>query len=79
MACMIPEAAMHKYQTIIYWSDEDQVYIAEVPDLPGCLAHGKTDVGALQNSKEAIELWIATAKEFGDPISAPSMHAMKFR
>lgn len=70
---------MHKYQTIIYWSDEDQIYIAEVPDLPGCLAHGKTDVEALQNSNEAIELWIATAKEFGDPIPAPSMHAMKFR
>lgn len=70
---------MSKYQIVIYWSDEDQSYIAEVPDLPGCMAHGKTDVEALQNSKEAMELWIATAKEFGDPIPAPSVHSMKFR
>ena len=70
---------MHKYQTVIYWSDDDQAYIAEVPDLPGCLAHGKSDVEALQNSKEAIELWIATAKEFGDPIPSPSRHSVKFR
>lgn len=70
---------MHKYQTVIYWSDEDRCYIAEVPDLPGCIAHGKTDVEALQNSKEATELWIATAKEYGDPIPVPSVHSLKFR
>ncbi|MDY6983367.1 MAG: type II toxin-antitoxin system HicB family antitoxin [Pseudomonadota bacterium] len=70
---------MHKYQTLIYWSDDDQCYIAEVPDLPGCLAHGKTDVEALQNSKGAIELWISTAMEFGDPIPAPSSPSLKIR
>jgi predicted RNase H-like HicB family nuclease len=70
---------MHKYQTNIYWSDEDQAYIAEVPDLPGCLAHGMTDLEALQNSKDAIELWIAAAREFGDPVPAPSRHAVKSR
>jgi predicted RNase H-like HicB family nuclease len=62
---------MNKYQIRIFWSEGDQLYIAEVPDLPGCLAHGKTDTEALQNSKEAIELWVATAKEFGDPIPVP--------
>jgi predicted RNase H-like HicB family nuclease len=69
---------MYRYETVIYWSAEDQLYIAEVPDLPGCMVHGKTDMEALQNSKEAIELWISTAKEFGDPVPMPSGHSVKF-
>ena len=69
---------MHKYETVIYWSEEDQLYIAEVPDLPGCMAHGKTDMEALVNSRDAIELWISTAKEFGDPVPAPTDHSVKF-
>ncbi|MSS72791.1 MAG: type II toxin-antitoxin system HicB family antitoxin [Candidatus Latescibacteria bacterium] len=59
---------MHKYEIIIYWSDEDRVFIAEVPELPGCMAHGDTQEAALKNAHEAIQLWIDTAKEFGDPI-----------
>jgi predicted RNase H-like HicB family nuclease len=74
---MNPEVVMHKYGTHIFWSEEDQTYIAEVPDLPGCLAHGKTDIEALQNSRQAVELWVATAKEFGDPIPTPSAHSFK--
>ena len=62
---------MHKYEIIIYWSNEDQVFIAEVPELPGCMAHGNTQEAALQNANEAIQLWIDTAKEFGDPIPEP--------
>ena len=62
---------MYKYEMIIYWSDEDNVFIAEVPELPGCLAHGDTPDAALANAKEAVELWINTAKEFGDPIPKP--------
>lgn len=62
---------MNKYEVIIYWSEEDQVYIAEVPELPGCLAHGVTQEAALASVQEAIELWIETAKEFGDPIPVP--------
>lgn len=58
----------HKYEVVIYWSDEDQVFIAEVPELPGCVTHGDTQVAALANADEAIQLWIATAEEFGDPI-----------
>lgn len=62
---------MHKYEIIIYWSDEDKVFIAEVPELKGCLAHGETQSEAVKNINEAIELWIETAKEFGDKIPEP--------
>jgi predicted RNase H-like HicB family nuclease len=62
---------MEKYEIIIYWSNEDQIYVAEVPELPGCMAHGETQEHALKNVQEAIQLWIDTAKEFGDPIPEP--------
>lgn len=62
---------MHKYEIIIYWSNEDQVFVAEVPELPGCMAHGNSPESALANAKEVIQLWMDTAKEFGDPIPAP--------
>ncbi len=62
---------MFKYETIIYWSEEDKAYLAEVPELPGCLTHGDTYESALANAKEAIQLWIDTAAEFGDPIPEP--------
>ena len=62
---------MYKYETIIYWSEEDQSYVAEVPELPGCMAHGDSQESALAAAKEAITLWIDTAKEFGDPIPEP--------
>ncbi len=61
----------HKYEIIIYWSNEDKAYVAEVPELPGCLAHGESYDDALSNAKDALELWIQTAEEFGDPIPAP--------
>ncbi len=62
---------MYKYEIIIYWDNHDHVYIAEVPELPGCFAHGSTYDEALRNAKEAIQLWIDTAKEFGDTIPEP--------
>ncbi|MCF8025848.1 MAG: type II toxin-antitoxin system HicB family antitoxin [Desulfobacteraceae bacterium] len=62
---------MHKYEIIIYWSEEDKVYVADVPELPGCMAHGDTEESALSNVKDAIQLWIDTAKEFGDPVPQP--------
>lgn len=62
---------MGKYEIILYWSNEDKVVVAEVPELPGCMAHGKTEEIALRKVKEAINLWIDTAKEFGDPIPEP--------
>jgi len=62
---------MYKYEIIIYWSNEDNAFIAEVPELPGCMAHGETPEKALKNAKESIQLWIDTAKEFGDTIPEP--------
>ena len=62
---------MTKYEVIIYWSKEDDVFVAEVPQLAGCAAHGDSQEEALRNAQEAIGLWLETAKEFGDPIPQP--------
>jgi predicted RNase H-like HicB family nuclease len=62
---------MFKYETIIYWSEEDKSYLAEIPELPGCMAHGDTYETALANIQEAMQLWIDTAVEFGDPVPEP--------
>ena len=62
---------MDKYEINLCWSEEDKAFIAEVPELPGCMAHGDTQEAALANAKEAIRLWLDTAREFGDPIPAP--------
>jgi predicted RNase H-like HicB family nuclease len=62
---------MNKYEVIIYWSEEDEAFVAEVPELPGCAAHGPSQEAALASAQEAIRLWIETAKEFGDPIPEP--------
>ncbi len=62
---------MYKYEIILYWSNEDQAFIAEVPELPGCMAHGQTQEATLKHVNEAIQLWIDTAQEFGDPVPKP--------
>ncbi|MCH8957267.1 type II toxin-antitoxin system HicB family antitoxin [candidate division KSB1 bacterium] len=62
---------MSKYELIIYWSDEDQAFIAEVPELPGCAADGKTYKEAVENVEGIIQEWIETAKELGRPIPKP--------
>jgi predicted RNase H-like HicB family nuclease len=67
---------MHKYEVIIYWSDEDQVCIAEVPELPGCMAHGSSQEEALASANQAIQLWIDTAREFGRPVPEPKGHRL---
>ncbi len=67
---------MYHYEIIIHWSNEDSLFIAEVPELPGCLAHGKDYDEALKNVKDAIQLWIETAKEFGDPVPEPKGRLM---
>ena len=69
---------MEKYEIILYWSEEDSAFIAEVPELPGCMAHGKTHESALKNSKAAIRLWIKTAEEFNDPIPEPKMRRLVY-
>ena len=62
---------MFKYEVIIYWSDEDKAFIADVPELPGCMADGKTYQEALDNAKGVIQEWIETAKELGRAIPEP--------
>lgn len=69
---------MDKYEIIIYWSDEDEIFVSEVPELPGCMAHGETQESALTNAKEAIKLWIDTAREFGDPVPEPKGRRLMF-
>ena len=67
-----------KYEVIIYWSKEDDAYIAEVPELPGCIAHGNSYESALKNAKDAIQLWIDTATELNDPIPTPKGHRLVY-
>jgi len=62
---------MSKYEIIIYWSEEDHAFIAEVPELPGCAADGATYKEALANIEVIIKEWIATANELGRPIPKP--------
>ena len=60
-----------KYEIILYWSDEDHAYLAEVPELPGCMADGDTPRKALTNVEKAIAEWIQTAKSLGRTIPQP--------
>ncbi len=69
---------MHRYEVIIYWSDEDQVFVAEVPELPGCAAHGPTPEQALAQAQEAAALWLETAREFGDPVPVPKGRRLQY-
>jgi predicted RNase H-like HicB family nuclease len=61
----------HRYEIIIYWSEDDKAYIAEVPELPGCAADGTTYQKALAQAEIVVDEWIETAKELGRPISEP--------
>ncbi len=69
---------MNKYEVIIFWSEEDQAFVAEVPELPGCSAHGSSQESALASAQEAIRLWVETAREFGDPIPEPKGRRLIF-
>jgi predicted RNase H-like HicB family nuclease len=69
---------MHKYEIILYWSKDDEVFVAEVPELPGCAAHGDTPDATLTNCHEAINLWLDTAKEFGRPVPKPKGRRLQF-
>jgi predicted RNase H-like HicB family nuclease len=62
---------MHKYEIIIYWSNDDEAFVAEVPELPACAAHGDTPEAVLSNCGDAIALWIDTAKETRRPVPTP--------
>ena len=79
ISCEIPHAEvlplgakkMTRYEVIIYWSDEDQAFIGEVPELPGCAADGATYQEAIANVEVVIREWMETAKELGRPIPEP--------
>lgn len=60
-----------KYEIILYWSKEDEAFVAEVPELAGCMADGKTYQEALQNVQIIIGEWVETAKSLGRPIPEP--------
>ena len=62
---------MQKYERIVFWSEDDQKWIVEVPELPGCMADGDTPVHALENAEIIIEEWIETASEMGREIPQP--------
>lgn len=62
---------MTKYEMIIYWSEEDQAYIAEVPELPGCMADGLSYQEAVNNAEKVIDEWINTALELGRNLPKP--------
>ena len=63
---------MHKYQITIFWSDEDAVFVADIPELPGCSAHGRTHEQALAEAQTAFGLWLDAARHIGRPMPPPS-------
>lgn len=67
---------MIKYEVIIYWSKEDEAFIAEIPELPGCMADGATYKEAIKNAEIIIKEWIETAKEMGREIPEPKGRLM---
>lgn len=62
---------MYKYEIIIFWSEPDNTYVTEVPELPGCMADGSTMSEALKNTEWIISEWIEAAKETGRPVPEP--------
>jgi predicted RNase H-like HicB family nuclease len=68
----------NRYEIIIFWSDEDTSFVADVPELPGCMAHGASHVEALTNAEEAIQLWLDTARELGRTIPQPKGRRLVF-
>lgn len=69
---------MDRYEIIIYWSAQDQAFIADVPELPGCMAHGATHEEALNNAKQAMALWLEAAKAEGQPVPNPRGHRLMY-
>ena len=63
---------MPRYEIILYWSNEDQAFVAEAPELPGCMAHGDDQETALLNIRDAMQFWIDRAQELGRQVPEPS-------
>jgi predicted RNase H-like HicB family nuclease len=62
---------MSHYKIIIYWSNQDRAFLAEVPELPGCMAHGNSYEEALRNVRDAMAFWLDVAREQGEPMPVP--------
>ena len=65
-----------KYELIIYWSEDDQSFVVEVPELPGCMADGETYEEAVANARQVIDEWLDTARDLGRPIPQPKGRLM---
>jgi len=65
-----------RYEMIIYWSKEDQAFVVEVPELPGCMADGATYEEAVRNAQQVIEEWMERARELNRPIPEPKGRLM---
>lgn len=63
-----------KYEVILHWDKADEIFVAQVPELPGCMAHGETRAEVIRNVEEAVELWVETAREDGIVIPEPREH-----
>ncbi len=72
------KTSKHRYEIILYWSDEDQAYIAEVPELAWCAADGATYQEAIAKVEVVIHEWIETAKELGRPVPEPKGRRLVF-
>jgi len=65
------EQTLYKYRMHLYWSEPDQAWIVDIPDLPGAMADGETPEAAVAMAQKVIALWIETARERGQPIPEP--------
>jgi len=69
-------SSKYRYEIVMYWSEEDQAFIAEIPELPGCAADGASYLEALTNVERVIDEWIETAQELGRTIPEPKGRLM---
>lgn len=72
------EAPDLRYEIVLYWSNEDDAYVAEVPELPGCVSHGESYTEAVENVEDAIRAWIETARDLGRTVPEPKGRRLQF-
>ncbi len=65
-----------QYEMIIYWDNTDKIFVVDIPELPGCMAHGKSKKEALENAEKAVEFWLKTAEEDDAQIPDPKGRLM---
>jgi predicted RNase H-like HicB family nuclease len=68
----------HKYELIVFWSSEDATFVVDVPELPGCMAHGSTPAEAVASAQDAIDLWLETAQAMGRAVPEPKGRRLLF-